>query len=675
MSATVFKWGILGPGEIAERFAEQLPLSASGRLAAVASRDGARAAAFAARHGSAQTRAYGSYEDLIADPEIDAVYISTVHTEHAVWSVRAAEAGKHVLCEKPLTVTFAEAMAVHEAARRAGVVLVEAYMHRYHPQTEEVLRRVAEGEIGELQHIDAGYLFQAGSHTGRLFDPEVAGGGILDVGGYPASMAQAIVAATGRRPEPLTLTARASIHPSGVDQWSTASLTFADGITAHLTCAMSLADAPPLRIWGSEGVIEVPRPWTIPPGERPVFTVARAGEGRRTVVCEPAAVYAREADAVHTASEAGFAPDAADTAIALAQLLSRWRAAAGVRYPFERDDAFIPTVSRRPLVRGSHTMTYGTIADVEKPISRLVFGCDNQRDLGFASVVFDDFFERGGNAFDTAYEYGDRLQQKLFGQWMANRGVREEVFVIGKGAHTPYCDPANLESQLLETLEDLQTDHIDLYFMHRDNEEIPVGEFVDVLDRYHRSGAIRAFGGSNWSRERFDAANAYARANGTQGFTALSNHFGLAEAYALPFPGSRHVTDRESKRWLEEAQIPLFAWASGARGFFSRANPADLSDPILVESYYSEQNFERLRRARELADNLGVTATAVALAYVLKQKFPTFALIGPRTLAETRTSTAALDIDLDDATIAWLDIREAQAPSRRLAAQVTASDG
>lgn len=660
MFTTDFRWGVLGLGQIAERFASELPLSRSGRLAAVASRSASRATEFADRYGSEHTTAYDSYDELLADPNIDAVYIATVHTEHAAWTARAAEAGKHILCEKPLTITVAETMAVHEAARRAGVALVEAYMYRYHPQTDAILRQVADGEIGDLQHIDATYAFRASRETGRLFDPDVAGGAILDVGGYPASMVQAIVTASGRAPDPAALTARASFHATGIDTWSAASLTFTDGVTAHLTCAISLEDSPTLKIWGSLGMIEVPQPWEATRQEGASFTITRAGAAPRVVSCEPAAaMYALEADAVQAAARTGYDPHSADQAIALAQLLARWRAAVGLRYPFERDDMFVPTVNRRGLERRPNSMRYGTIPGVRKQISRLVFGCDNQRDLGFASVVFDDFFERGGNAFDTAYEYSDRLQQRLLGQWIANRGIRDDVFVIGKGAHTPYCDPVNLESQLIETLEDLQTDHIDLYLMHRDNEEVPVGEFVDVLDRYQTMGAIRAFGGSNWSRERFESANEYARANGKHGFTALSNHFGLAEAYALPYPGSRHVTDAASKAWLEDSQIPLFSWASQARGFFSRADPGDLSDPLLVAGYYGEENFERLSRCRQLAEKLDVTPTAVALAYVLHQRFPTFAIIGPRLLSETRTSAAALDLDLDNETIAWLDLREA----------------
>jgi aryl-alcohol dehydrogenase-like predicted oxidoreductase len=272
-------------------------------------------------------------------------------------------------------------------------------------------------------------------------------------------------------------------------------------------------------------------------------------------------------------------------------------------------------------------------------------------------VIFDDFFERGGNAFDSAYEYGDGYQERLLGQWMRNRGIRDEVFVIGKGAHTPYCDPENLTSQLHESLDHLQTDHVDLYFMHRDNPAVPVGEFIDVLDEHYQAGRIREHGVSNWTIERFEAANAYARATGKHPLSALSNHFGLAQAHDLPWAGCRHVTDAASKEWLTRTQTPLFPWSSQARGFFARADRHDPSDPELVRCYYSDDNFRRLQRVRALADARGVSPTSVALAYVLHQPFPTFALIGPRRLSETRTSTEALRVHLSPDEVDWLDLR------------------
>ena len=222
--------------------------------------------------------------------------------------------------------------------------------------------------------------------------------------------------------------------------------------------------------------------------------------------------------------------------------------------------------------------------------------------------------------------------------------MRDRVAIIVKGAHTPHCDPESMSAQLTESLDRLGTDHADLYLLHRDNPEIAVEEFVDALDAEVRAGRIRAFGGSNWSLDRIDAANAYAGAPAASRFSLLSNHFGLARAYDVPVGrDAEHVTDDASRRWLEQRQIPLFPWSSQARGFFTgRAHPDDRSDPELVRCYYSDDNFERLRRAEKLAVELGVAPTAIALAYVLHQPFPTFALFGPRTIAETVSSMAAL---------------------------------
>ena len=379
--------------------------------------------------------------------------------------------------------------------------------------------------------------------------------------------------------------------------------------------------------------------------------------------------YALEADGLARARDEDPAAGPIEMGLAdslgNAQALDRWRAAIGLVYPFEADNANIPTVSGEPLTvttprPGSATppMKYGTLPGLDKKLSRLVMGCDNQPDLSHASAIFDHFYSLGGNAFDTGYIYGGGRHERLLGQWMANRGVRENVVVIVKGAHSPHCDPESLTSQLLESLERQQSEYADIYLMHRDNQDIPVGEFVDVLDEHHRAGRVKICGGSNWTRERFEEANTYARANGKQGFTVLSNHFGLAEAYDVPWAGCEHVTDAASKQWLIEAQIPLLPWSSQARGFFARpAKPDDLSDPELVRCYYSDDNFERLRRAEKLGTEMGVPATAIALAFVLSQPFPTFPLFGPRSIAETRSSMQGLGIELTEDQVAWLDLK------------------
>ena len=175
--------------------------------------------------------------------------------------------------------------------------------------------------------------------------------------------------------------------------------------------------------------------------------------------------------------------------------------------------------------------------------------------------------------------------------------------------------------------------------------------------RWDRAGRIRVFGGSNWSPERFDEANSWAAEHGKQGFAVLSNHFGLAEALDVPWAGCRHVTDRASKAWLAERQVPLFPWSSQARGFFTgRARPDDTSDAELVRCYYSEDNFERLARAEKLAAERGVATTAIALAFVLNQPFPTFPLFGPRSISEARSSMAGLHVELSPAELRWLDL-------------------
>ncbi|QHC66803.1 Gfo/Idh/MocA family oxidoreductase [Rathayibacter sp. VKM Ac-2759] len=658
-------WAVLGPGGIARRFLSQLPASERGaRLVAVGSSDPQRASAFAeeaAAFGFTDVTS-GDYATALADPRVSAVYIATVHTGHAALVLQALEAGKAVLCEKPLAVNHGTAMALVDAARQAGLPLVEAYMYRFHPQTEALLDLVREGAVGEVLHIDASFSFRTGSRSGRLYDVATAGGGILDVGGYTVTAAAAVVqAATGvAAAEPVELRASGSIGPTGVDEWSVARLTYRDGITATLRTGVALQDANEITVLGSRGRLRLRDPWF---GAESGIEIDVAGEEQRSLAFAPSDPYAREADATTDALAAGAVDAPAmtlDETLATARTLDRWRAEIGLRYPFEAEDADIPTVSGRALRTADDApMLYGAIPGVGKRMSRLVMGVDNQPDLAHASAIFDLFVEQGGNAFDTGYIYGGGVLEGRLGKWIANRGIREDVVVITKGAHTPHCDPESLTRQLLESLERQGTDYADIYLMHRDNPAVPVGEFVDVMDEHQRAGRIRSYGVSNWTPARFDEAQAYARANGRAGFQALSDHFGLAEAYDVPWEGCVHVTDPASKAWLVERQVPLLPWSSQARGFFTgRARPDDTSDAELVRCYYGPENFERLRRAEQLAAEHGVNATAIALAYVLAQPFPTFPLFGPRTLTEVRSSMRGLSIELTPEQVAWLDLRD-----------------
>ena len=658
-------WGILGTGNIAKVFAHGVAGSRTGAVVAVGSRGHASAEAFGGQFGIPNR--HDSYEALLADPDVRAVYIATPHPLHAEWAIKAAEAGKHVLCEKPLTLNGAQAMAVVEAARRNDVFLMEAFMYRCHPQTARLVELIRAGAIGDVRVISATFSFDVGDNpTSRLLRNDLGGGGILDVGGYCVSMARLIAGAVGGTDgaEPIEVTGCAHIGAaSRVDEYAAATLLFPGGVLAQLTTGVRANGDNVVRIVGSRGSILVPEPW-VPArdGGTTKIIVQRHGEQapQEIVVEAGEGLYALEADTVVAHIDARQAPAMTwDDTLGNMKTLDRWRAAIGLVYDVERPEA-TPPVSGRPLaVRADHPIPTGRIAGVDKPVSRLIMGVDNQTAMPHAAVMFDDFFERGGTCFDTAYIYGGGVCERLLGQWIVNRGVRDQVVILDKGAHTPFCTPDDLTRQLMESLDRLQTDYVDLYVMHRDNPAIPVGDFMEILNAHQRAGRVRAFGASNWTIERIEAANAYAREHGLTAFAAVSNNFSLARMVEPPWAGCLSASDAASRAWLTKTQTPLLPWSSQARGFFTdRARPDDRSDAELARCWYSDDNFRRLERVDELARRRGVLPINIALAYVLCQPFPTFPLIGPRTLSETRTSLPALDIDLTPDELRWLNLEQ-----------------
>jgi predicted dehydrogenase len=187
-------WGILGTGSIAHTFAKAVGESKTGRLVAIGSRSQESADKFGDEFDVPHRHA--TYEELLSNPEVQAVYISTPHPQHAEWAIKTADAGKHILCEKPLTMNYPEAMAVVEAAVRNDVFLMEAFMYRCHPQTAKLVELIREGAIGQVRVIQADFSFHGGYNPeSRLLNPELGGGGILDVGCYCASMARLIAGA------------------------------------------------------------------------------------------------------------------------------------------------------------------------------------------------------------------------------------------------------------------------------------------------------------------------------------------------------------------------------------------------------------------------------------------------------------------------------------------------
>jgi predicted dehydrogenase/predicted oxidoreductase len=657
-------WGILSTGHIAQIFATGVSRSHFGRLVAVGSRKLETAERFAEEHKV--DRAYGDYDALLADPEVQAVYIGAPHPEHARWVIRAVEAGKHVLCEKPLGLNHAEAMVMAAAAAENQVILMEGYMYRFHPQTRKILELISSGAIGQVALIQATFSFDSEfKPASRLWSNEMAGGGILDVGGYPVSLARLLAGAASGKPflDPIEVTGFGHLHPqTGVDVYAVGSLKFSNRILAQIAAGVGLTQDNSARIYGDKGWIEVPVPW-IPTREGGASRIRlhKGGKIKEIVIDVPQHLYGLEADGFATALFAGRmeVPEMsiADTLGNLAAM-DQWRAAIGLIYEAEKPDHMRHTVARRPLRHPPNPpMRYGKVDGIDKPVSRLVLGVDNQRTISHAAAMFDDYTEKGGTAFDTAWIYAQGLQEELFGYWLRHREIRNEIVLIGKGAHTPSCTPEGLTRQLFESLGRLQTDHLDIYLMHRDNSDIPVGEFVDVLNEHKQAGRLNLFGGSNWSAERIDAANRYAKEKGVAGFSVLSNNFSLARMVDPVWAGCVSASDLKSRVWLKKTQIPLFAWSSQARGFFTeRAARGKLGDKELVRCWYAEDNFFRKERALTLAEKKNVSPIAIAGAYVLNQPFPTFALIGPRFINETASSLESLTVELTPEELAWLNL-------------------
>lgn len=259
--APPLRWGILAPGVIANDFVDAVRMHTRQKVVAVGSRTLDRAAAFAARHGF--ERAYGSYEQLVADPEIDIVYVASPHSEHAAHAHLAIAAGKHVLIEKPMAVTAAEARGIAEAARAAGVFAMEAMWTRYLPQTDIARQLLCDGMLGEVKVVTADFGGAAPfDPASRLYDPALAGGALLDIGVYVVSWASFALGA------PESVIATGQLAPTGVDAQVALMLTSRAGGQALLSTSL-LAGTPSLAtISGTTGRIETDAPFWGPSGIR-----------------------------------------------------------------------------------------------------------------------------------------------------------------------------------------------------------------------------------------------------------------------------------------------------------------------------------------------------------------------------------------------------------------------
>jgi predicted dehydrogenase len=332
-------WGVVGTGGIAGDFAEALGASERGRVVNVVGTSAEKAAAFAQKWNVAKSAA--TLEEMLADKSVEAVYVASPHPSHEGQAIACIEAGKHVLCEKPMTIDGAGAERVIAAARRRGVFLMEAFMYRCHPLMRDLLARLRAGVIGDIRHIRADFGFRVPRNpTGRLFDVRLGGGGILDVGGYPMSFARLIAGLIEGKPfaEPTRLEGAGFLGPTGADEVATALLWFSSGLTAELTSAVHHDIGTTTVVFREAGKIVIPNPW-IPGGQRQgrdsSFTIHR-DDGQPDVVPirTERATYALEAELVaDTLPQLEPSPPAMTWADSLGNMraLDRWRAAVAAK--------------------------------------------------------------------------------------------------------------------------------------------------------------------------------------------------------------------------------------------------------------------------------------------------------------------------------------------------------
>ncbi len=318
-------------------------------------------------------------------------------------------------------------------------------------------------------------------------------------------------------------------------------------------------------------------------------------------------------------------------------------------------------------------MDYIKIKGLDQKASRLVLGTawgdpGNQEHF---DAMLDTYVENGGNVLDCGRFYGaECAAETALRRWLHKSGKREQVILTDKCCH-PYVDKdkrqdtsrrrvsaERITEDLLYSLDRVNTDYFDLYLMHRDDPDIPVAELMDTLARHCRKGRISAYGVSNWSFARILEAVEYCGRMGYQGLSVNSPSFSLATVKQPRWVNTVYLGDDEAAR-CADIDLPVFSWASQASGFFTGAYTDENAPDFMRETYFSEDNFEKLRRAKALAKRHGVNSINIALAYVLSQPFPVAAIVGPANVNELMSCFRASEIRLTKPELDYLSLRAA----------------
>jgi xylose dehydrogenase (NAD/NADP) len=287
MPGRKFRWGLLSTARINRALIPPLQTSKRNQLLAVASRSQSKAEEYA--HEWHIPRAYGSYEALLADPEIEAIYNPLPNSMHAEWTIRAVEAGKHVLCEKPLALSTAEVDTIMAAAQTHEKIVAEAFMYRHHPQTMKIKELVANGAIGELRLVRGAFTFYL-NHPGDVrLNPQLGGGSVWDVGCYPVSFTRYVIGS-----EPEEVFAWQVLGPSGVDEVFTGQMRFPGDLLVQFDCGFQSDFRTYMEFVGSQGTINITSPFK--PDSRVKIVVRRGNDEEIVRVSGPKLLYMGEVD-------------------------------------------------------------------------------------------------------------------------------------------------------------------------------------------------------------------------------------------------------------------------------------------------------------------------------------------------------------------------------------------
>ena len=316
-------------------------------------------------------------------------------------------------------------------------------------------------------------------------------------------------------------------------------------------------------------------------------------------------------------------------------------------------------------------MKYTQIPFVDKSVSRIVLGGSGSRFIAGDDVsdVMEAALEQGINCVDTARVYG--RSEETIGRYFRQTGRRDDFVLVSKCCHPTLAFLSRVnrqaaEEDLMRSLELLNTDHIDVYLLHRDDMAVDVGKVAQWMNRLHEEGRIGAFGGSNWSAERIAALNAYAEKHGLIGFTVSSPHYSLGRQVRDPWGnGCKTITGAKNagqRAWYADRGMPLFCWASLCGGVFSGAITGDEPWQILRRfgfntawGYECPDNYARLRRCQALAAELGVTVPQITLAWVLGSELNTLAVVGCSSPRRVMENTGAAELELTANQRRWLD--------------------